>query len=275
MEVLSHLPLERTMAVLRGVVGMHVRIFWRLTAASLRTYSSQRLLGWAWWLLDPLALIAVYALVFGDWLNLRAGPEGANYPFFLACALIPWRWYSLATRRGGMGFVTSSALLNSTLVNRRVVVTSQAAAATVESLLGVGVLLIMMLVYDRPWSPTLLTLAAPLAVMALHILAVSYALAPLMAMLPDLGNAHEVGLRLLFFLTPCLYSLERVPEAFRSWYVALNPLVGIIEGIRRPLYEDLPPLWGALGWSALWGVLLLLVGNWIFKRLSNDAIRML
>ena len=104
MEVLSHLPLERTMAVLRGVVGMHVRIFWRLTAASLRTYSSQRLLGWAWWLLDPLALIAVYALVFGDWLNLRGGPEGANYPFFLACALIPWRWYSLATRRGGMGF---------------------------------------------------------------------------------------------------------------------------------------------------------------------------
>jgi ABC-2 type transport system permease protein len=266
----------RSLLRLRFRTARHnLRVFRRLTEASLRAFSSERLLGWGWWLIDPLALIAVYALVFGELLHLREGPEGADYPFFLACALVPWRWYSLATRRGGNAFLSSRPMLSSTLVNKRVVVTSQAAAATVESLLGIGVLLVMMVVYQRPWSPTLLTLAAPIAVMGLHILAISYLLAPLMVMLPDLGNAYEVLLRLGFFLTPCLYSLERVPEVHRGWYIAANPMVGIIEGIRRPLYEGLPPLWDALGWSVIWGVALFLAGNWVFKRLGNDAIRML
>jgi ABC-type polysaccharide/polyol phosphate export permease len=256
-------------------VRHELRVFRRLTAASLRAYSSQRLLGWLWWILDPLILIAVYALVFGELLHLRQGPEGTDYPFFLTCALVPWRWFSLATRRGGGAFVTSTPLLSSTLVNRRVIVTSQAAAATIECLLGLVVLLAMMIVYERPWSPALLMMAAPLAVMALHILAISYLLAPLMVMLPDLGNFYEMFLRLGFFLTPCLYSLERVPEAHRGWYVIVNPLVGVIEGIRRPMYEGLAPLWEPLGWSAAWAVMLLIIGNWSFKRLGNDAIRML
>jgi len=264
-------------APLRPSVGAfrhHLRVFLRLTAASLKAYSSERLLGWTWWLIDPLALIAVYALVFGEWLQVRAN-DVSDYPFFLTCALVPWRWYSLASRRGGLAFVTSKPMLSSTLVNRRVVVTSQAAAATVESLLGIGVLLVMMFVYGRSWDPVLLTLAAPLAVMALHILALSYLLAPLMVMLPDLGNLYEVVLRLGFFLTPCLYGIDQIPAAHRGWYVVVNPLAGIIEGIRRPLYDGLPPLWEPLGWATAWGVLLLVVGNWVFRRLGNDAIRML
>ena len=66
-----------------------------------------------------------------------------------------------------------------------------------------------------------------------------------------------------------------MPEVHRDWYVIANPLVGVIEGIRRPLYEGLPPLWEPLGWSALWAGVVLVLGNWVFKRLGNDAIRML
>ncbi len=250
-------------------------VFRRLTGASLRAYTSQRMLGWVWWIIDPLTLIAVYALIFGDLLNLRKGPEGVQYPFFLACALIPWRWFSLATRRGAGAFVSSTQMLSSTLVNRRVVVTSQAAAASLENVFGILVLVVMMIIYDRPFTMALLVLPIPLAVMGIQILALSYLLSPLFVMLPDLSNVYDVLLRLGFFLTPVLYSLERIPEQHRWWYVIVNPMVGVLEGIRRPLHDGLFPRWDALGWSALWALALLALGNWLFRRLGNDAIRML
>jgi len=249
--------------------------FWRLTLASVQGFSDQRLLGWIWWLIDPLALIGVYALVFGVILGVREGPEGAAYPFYMTCALVPWRWFSAATRRGGAAFQSNAALLSSTLVGRRLVLSSQVAAASLECLVGIPVLLVFLLVYDRSVTSALLWLPLPLLVLGTLVMAVSFILCPLMVMLPDLGNAYEVFLRVLFFLTPCVYSLERIPEATRSLYVALNPLAGVIEGIRRPLFDGLPPLWDALGWSAAWALLLLLVGHWMFRRLGNDAIRML
>jgi ABC-type polysaccharide/polyol phosphate export permease len=253
-----------------------LRIFWRLTTANLRGFTSQRLLGWTWWLIDPLALVAVYALVFGNLMGIKdGGPEGEAYPFFLTCALVPWRWFSMATRRGGAAFTANAPLLSSTLIGRRMVMGSQVMAASLESLIGIPVLIGLMLIYGKSWSPNLLYLPIPLLVMSIQILAVSFFLCPLMVMLPDLGNVYDVGMRLAFFLTPCLYSLGRIPEQYQELYVRINPLAGVIEGIRRPLYDGLPPLWGALGWSAAWGLGLLVLGHWVFKRLSNDAIRML
>ena len=251
------------------------RIFWRLTLASMQGFTNQRLLGWVWWLIDPLALIGVYALVFGVILGMREGPEGAAYPFFLTCALVPWRWLSLATRRGGAAFLTNAPLLSSTLVGRRLVMSSQVASASLECLMGIPVLLVFMLVYDRPFTLELLWLPVPLLVLGVLVMAVSFMMCPLMVMLPDLGNAYDVFLRVAFFLTPCVYSLERIPADLRDTYVAVNPLAGIIEGIRRPLFDASPPLWDALGWSAVWAVGLFVVGHWMFKRLGNDAIRML
>ena len=66
-----------------------------------------------------------------------------------------------------------------------------------------------------------------------------------------------------------------MPESWRPWYEALNPFVGILEGVRRPFHDGAPPLWGALGWSALWAVAFWVVGRLVFRRLNADAVRML
>ncbi|MHC4844567.1 MAG: ABC transporter permease [Planctomycetota bacterium] len=244
-----------------------------LTAA--RRSTSDRLLGPLWWVLDPLILVGVYALVFGSWLGLRHGPEGLAYPLFLACALIPWRWFSTATISGANAFVRNGSLLTSVPLRRGSVVLAEQLATLAVALAGLPILALFMWFYDKPATWELLWLPVPLAVLALLSAGISYVLCPLTVLLPDAANAWGAVMRILWFLSPGLYSVERVPDAWRSWYEALNPFVGILEGVRRPVHDAAPPLWGALGWSALWAVALWIVGRMLFRRLSADAVRML
>ena len=57
---------------------------------------------------------------------------------------------------------------------------------------------------------------------------------------PDLKNVCTVLARILFFLCPVLYSIERIPEAYRPIYM-LNPLADIYHMFRRVMLQGLWP----------------------------------
>ena len=111
-----------------------------------------------WWVLDPLILVGVYALVFGSWLGLRHGPEGLAYPLFLACALIPWRWFSTATISGANAFVRNGSLLTSVPLRRGSVVLAEQLATLAVALAGLPILALFMWFYDKPATWELLWL---------------------------------------------------------------------------------------------------------------------
>ncbi len=254
--------------------GHQWRVFLGLTLAAARRGTSDRLLGAAWWLLDPLILIGVYALVFGEWLGLREGPEGADYPLFLACALVPWRAFSHATSAGASAFTRHRPMLTSVPLSRHTVVLSEQAAAWLAGLAGVAVLIAFMLLYDQPFGLELFGIIPALVTLVLLGMGISYALCPLTTLLPDAGNLWSAALRVAWFLSPGLWSIDRLSPDTLAWLMAVNPFVGVFEGIRRPVFGQAPP-WEALAWSAAWAIALLLLGRGLFTRLAPRAVRML
>lgn len=254
---------------------------WRLTIAALQRFTTQRVLSWAWWILEPLILITVYAIVIGF---IRRHPI-PDYPLFLACALIPWRWYTVATTRGANALLSNAGLLTATPVNRESVVLSEVAAATIEALLGIPVLLGFMLYYGEEPTRALLWLPLPLIVLAALTSGVSFLLSPVNVLLRDTTNSYAASLRVLWFLSPGLYALREIPESatlpgtsielpLQTMLIWLNPFTGIIEGVRRPIVDGLPPHWPALLASAIWALVAILVGRRVFRRLADSAIRM-
>jgi len=258
-----------------GLRGWDRNVLWQLTQTGMRRRTSDRVLGVAWWLLDPLLLIGVYALVFGGLLEFGRHAEQNAYPLFVACALIPWRWFAMASTQGASAFQQNHTLLLSTPVHRETVLLSEWISASAQALAGVALLLGLMLVYEVPITVNLLWLPIPLAVLGALALGVAYLLCPLGVMLPDVGNLYAALLRLVWFLSPGLYALSRVPEEWRGLYVAVNPFAGILEGVRRPIHAGLPPDWEALAWSAGFAALVLVAGRLVFRRLAPAAIRML
>jgi ABC-2 type transport system permease protein len=247
----------------------------RLTSAALARFAAVRLFGLWWWIVDPLVMIGVYVFVFDVLLGAVGRDVSPTYPLFLCCGIIPWRWFSIATTRGSNAFIGNGALLRSTPISRKVVVLSELLASTVEALMGVAVLLGFMLYYRLDLTWNLAWLPVPLLVMGVLIAGVSLVLCPLTVLVRDLDNVFAAGMRALWFLSPGLYSLDQVPERYRETYAALNPFAGLMEGVRRPIHDGLPPDWVALGWSAAWAVGVLVVGRWVFRRFKNQAIRML
>ena len=65
----------------------------------------QALLGAAWALVQPLALMAIFTLLFSKIANVPTG--GVPYPVFAFVGLVPWTLFANATQQ--LGFAASSA----------------------------------------------------------------------------------------------------------------------------------------------------------------------
>jgi len=106
-----------------------------------------------------------------------------------------------------------------------------------------------------------------IAVLTMFTVGASFALSAIQVRYRDIGVAMPLMLQLWMFATPIVYPLSVVPARWRALY-ELNPMVGIIEGLRRVIVQGLPPDFHALGVSAAISVILLPVAFLYFKRVE-------
>jgi lipopolysaccharide transport system permease protein len=69
------------------------------------------------------------------------------------------------------------------------------------------------------------------------------------------------------FATPIVYSVNIVPEKWRTLY-ALNPMVGVVEGFRWAILGSAAPA-AVLAVSSLSALVMLLVGAFVFRRMEK------
>jgi ABC-type polysaccharide/polyol phosphate export permease len=132
--------------------------------------------------------------------------------------------------------------------------------------LALGVLFLI----DGSWPSATSYWAIPLIVILLiFTTGVTLLVAGLTVYLRDMRHALPLVLQLGLFLTPIIYGLNEIPKQYRNFYVAINPLGAIIDGMRRCILYDKAPVASytiiALVVSCIW-----LVGSFaVFKRLET------
>ena len=119
-------------------------LFRNLTLRELRGKYKRSALGWTWSLVNPLATMAIYSLVFQFVLGVtadRGDPSGLkNFPLFLLCGLLPWNY--LATgMTGGMGApIQNGALIKKVYFPREILTASVVASWAVQFAIELAVL---------------------------------------------------------------------------------------------------------------------------------------
>jgi lipopolysaccharide transport system permease protein len=83
----------------------------------------------------------------------------------------------------------------------------------------------------------------------------------------DVGVAVPVVLQVLMFASPVLYPLAAVPARLRSVY-QLNPMAGIIEGLRTVVLHGAAPQLTSLSISAIASIVLLIFAYSYFKHVE-------
>ncbi|MBO0614165.1 MAG: hypothetical protein RL122_775 [Pseudomonadota bacterium] len=243
----------------------------QLLRHDLRERYAGTALGVFWLLAQPLFMLLVYALVFGEILQLRVGAatDSAQFTAWLFTGLTVFNALGeVLTRAPSILTERRELLLNSPLQPALLPLLPVGSSLVLEGL-SVGLLLLWLLLQGQ-WQPLGLLFYLPfLLLRVVFSLAFAYGLAVLGVFLRDLRQMMPPLLTVLLLISPIVYPLQVVPEVFQAWF-AWNPLAYLVAGYRAALLE------GQFLWQAFAGLLglasgLLGAALWLFQRLLLRA----
>jgi len=214
----------------------------------------QTLLGAAWAVLQPLATMAVFTVLFGRVIKVPTG--GIPTPLFYLSALLPWIYFSTTLTTAGNSLLVNAELLRKVYFPRVILPASGALIGLVDLAIGALILVAMTAWYGLLGWRMLLWIPLT-ALLWLFAAGVGAFLAAFAVKYRDVKHAIPFVVQIWFFLTPIIYPASAVPRKFAT-LALLNPLGGLIEAFRAATTPSSPVSWGPLGTSA--GLTLLVVG---------------
>jgi len=251
-------------------------LVYALTQREIKARYRQSLLGFGWAVIQPLAFMVVFTLVFGR--IARVDADGLPYPIFSYTALVPWTFLSNALTTATIGLVSQRSIVTKTYFPREIIVISQVGARFIDFLAAASVLAVMLIGYriagyDTPVTAWLLLVPVLLLVQISLIVGLSMITSALNVAFRDLAPVVTLGLQVWLYITPVAYPLAQVrdvlPETLWPLYV-LNPMVGLIDAFRAVVAHGRPPDWELLAISTAMSGIILVGAYLYFKRAERD-----
>jgi lipopolysaccharide transport system permease protein len=236
-----------------------------LTAHRIKVRYKQSLLGPLWAVLQPLAMMIVFAVIFSVIARVPSGDH--PYAVFAYAGLLPWTAFASALASGAGALVSHAALVTRVYFPREILPLTYVAAALFDLAVASTVLVAMLIFYGITLTPAALWIVPTIALLAAFALAVSLVLCAVNVRYRDISVAMPLVLQVWMFASPVIYPLDAVPPAWRAWYL-LNPMAGIVDSFRRAVLNGTAPDPVAFGTAALITVALLAVSYAGFKHVE-------
>lgn len=245
-------------------IWAHRELVEALVWRDLQVRYRQTFAGVVWVLGQPLITTIVLSLLV---VKLAGQTQaGAAYPLFVYVAMVPWGYISHAITKVSMCFIEHSALVQRVYLPRLVIPFAVIIAALADFWVALVFLPILMIWYRV--VPSLAVLAFPLVLllMIVAVFGMGLWLATFNAQFRDIAFALPFLLQLGLFVSPMFYSSEIIPQPWR-WLYALNPVVGVVEGMRWSLLNppSAPPF-DLMLISTVSTILIVLSGLYVFQR---------
>lgn len=238
-----------------------------LAERDLRARYKQAVLGFAWAVLTPLALCAIFTLVFHRAVKIDTG--GVSYPLFAYVGLIVWQFFSNTMNQGALSLANNLSLLNKVYCPREVFPLATMLVASVDMLIGVGVLAVLFLATWTAPAATALWVLPLLAIQFAFTYGVALILSVAVVYLRDVRHLLPIITQMGVFATPVAYPLARIPVRLQEVYCGVNPLGAVIEGYRRALLYGQAPDARLTVIAAVSSLVFLVGGYLFFKKLET------
>ncbi|WP_247010098.1 ABC transporter permease [Halorientalis litorea] len=239
-----------------------------LVLSNLKSDYSDLVLGYLWWLLSPLLLIVSYYFLVA--VIFQRG--GENYPLFIGIGILAWRYFVVSINQSMGSIANGPSVIYEIDFPKAVLPMANVASNLVYFVLGMGVVFVLLMVAGIMPTPLVAFVPVIMAIQVVLTLGVSIILALVAVYLEDIQNVMRFATRGLFFVSPALYPVTRIPEQFRDLYM-LNPFATLFTSYRDVmLYGEMPPL-GYLAFTFVVSVLVLVVGFAVFIRYESDIVK--
>jgi lipopolysaccharide transport system permease protein len=213
-------------------------LLYTLSLFRLNVRYKQSVLGWAWALLQPLALMGIYTVIFTRVASVTTG--GTPYPVFVFSGLLPWIFFSTSIASAVHGLVLHPNLLTKMYFPREIIPLSYLAAGLADFCIA-SIILIGLIVHYHVALTWNLLYAVPIVILlGGFAAAIALFFSAIQVRFRDVGLAMPFVLQVWMFTVPVVYSLQSVPVRFRKLYL-LDPVAGLIEDFRMVVLHGTAP----------------------------------
>ncbi len=236
-----------------------------LISNSLKTRYKRSTLGVLWTLLNPLLNTVVLTIAFSQLLRF----ELESYPIYILSGLVMWTFFTQTITQSMDTLVWGSQLLKRIYMPKTIFAVAVLGNGITNLLLSLIPLALIMLVMGHPISVSVLFLPVGIVILSLFTLGLSLLLSTIAVFFVDTVEIVRVLLQAWFFLTPLIYPIEVVPPQFLPLY-RLNPMVYLLDIFRQPIYSGVVPGVPVVLAAALLGVVVFILGWWVFTNKSDE-----
>jgi ABC-type polysaccharide/polyol phosphate export permease len=255
----------------------HMTAIWRyryflmaLVKLDLRQRYRRSVLGIGWSLLHPIAMTAVFTVVFS---NLLGGGDPTQYAATVLASLAIWGFLRDSTLQGCRTFTANEAYIRQSPLPYTIYTLRTVLGQAIHALISLGIVFVMVSIFKED---IMIVLNVFIIIPALIIIFISaWSISTIAAYINvhfhDTVHLLEVGSQFIFFLTPIMYSRKLLDDKELGWLVDANPVYWLLQLVREPLLTGQLPAAElyllSIGFALLSSLLTVGVIAWLHKRL--------
>jgi len=277
-----------------------------MVRADVKKRGANTVLGNVWWVLDPLLTMLIYVLVMTV-IFQRSTPD---FPLFLLSAMVSFKWFT-ATIGNSTGAITGKeGLIKQILFPKIILPVTASLSQIVGWLFGMGVLaFVLVLVYSDHLTINVIYVPVIAVVQFTFVLGITFLVSSVTVFYRDVGIVIGHFMRLLFWVSPILWSFAAVagrgqklaeglakldadfglPSGTLFGILSYNPVAILLDSYRQVIYGSVardadggliwtlatPPEWAHLGAIFVSGLVIIILGTLVFKRLEPAFAKVL
>jgi lipopolysaccharide transport system permease protein len=228
-------------------------------------------LGSAWALLSPLAMIFIYTVIFGQMMRHRVPgvADGLGYGIFLCAGVLTWNMFAETLQRCTTVFVDQGNLLKKMSFPRATLPAIVLVSATINFAIVLGLLLLVLLLLGRFPGSAVIGFVPLLLLQQSFALGAGVALGVLNVFFRDVSHAIAVLLQFWFWFTPIVYPLGELEGRVR-FFITLNPLTNLVFGYQEILLHNRWPPLSSYAPQLVVAIAMLWIARLAFRRLAGD-----
>jgi ABC-2 type transport system permease protein len=251
---------------LREIINYRYLIL-QLIRRDILTRYKRSFLGVAWTMLNPLGMMVVWTIAFSQF--FRAG-DLPSYPAYVLSGLLAWTFFSQTTTASMVNLVWGGGLLNRIYMPRTSFAIAAIGTGLVNITLSMVPLIGVMFITGLKLHWSILFTPISVLILAGFALGVGLLISTLAVYFPDIAEMYQILMMAWMFLTPVMYPVTILPEAYRYYLTTLNPMYHMVTLFRIPIYFGRLPTLNELLVPLGISLFFLILGWLVFTKKSDE-----
>lgn len=231
------------------------------------------MLGAAWTVLNPLAMIIVYTVIFAQ--VMRARLPGVDnsfaYSIYLCAGVLTWGLFAEITGRSQNVFLEHANLLKKISFPRICLPIIVVGSAGVNFVIIFALFTVFLILSGNFPGFAYFALIPLLFIQILFSIGLGIVIGVLNVFFRDVGQLYNVVLQFWFWLTPIVYPASILPERAKP-LIRLNPMAMLTEAYQAILVSGKEP-----NWISLWPVVVISLflcawGMRLFRQHAGEMV---